>query len=383
MSDEFDPRVHIEDRTTGRRRSVRRDQLTGVDEFINSLQRTFDMPPEMRFQGWQSSDEDHAPGSGRPAYRVVYKTLRTVPTQPAVVVAANCRVMFANDRVTWGEPRYGRALPWRRPDRFLVPDWGRVFYNPVRYVREADDAIPMEAHQETTPPMNYVEVLYLLNETDAEGGHSDRLAGARAAISTLLASLDLVFGPRLLGLRITEEIGEVFDDWHWNQRLDGPTVALEAQAQLKYIDADTAVAQIGAVFDANAGRSEEERARLQIASQWYWRADAETDPVQAFIAHWLTIETLEMDGTNIASLKNAVHALVGGPREQCAAAVGRLQGLRSRLVHGKTRSVSSNQIDAVRSVSSALLERRLLGVISEARRTQLQEAVADASQSGF
>jgi hypothetical protein len=375
--------VHIEDRATGRRKRVRRDQLTGIDDFANSLRRAFDVPPEMRFQGWQGSDENHAPGSGRPAYRVVYKTLRTVPTHPAAVVAANCRVMFANDRVTWGEPRFGRALPWRRPDRFLVPDWGRVFYNPVRYVREADDTIPMEAHQETTPPMNYVEVLYVFNEIDAEGGHSDRLAAARAAISTLLASLDLVFGPRLLGLRITEEIGEVFDDWHWNRRLDGPTVALEAQAQLEYVDADAAMAQIGAVFDANAGRSEEDRARLRIASQWYWRADAETDPVQAFIAHWLTIETLEMNGTNIAPLKDAVHALVGGPREQCASAVGRLQGLRSRLVHGKTRSVSSNQIDAVRSVSSALLERRLLGVISEARRTQLRGAVADASQSGF
>ncbi len=231
--------------------------------------------------------------------------------------------------------------------------------------------------------MNYVEVLYVFNDIDAEGGHSDRLAAARAAISTLLASLDLVFGPRLLGLRITEEIGEVFDDWHWNRRLDGPTVALEAQAQLEYVDADAAMAQIGAVFDANTGRSEEDRARLRIASQWYWRADAETDPVQAFIAHWLTIETLEMNGTNIAPLKDAVHALVGGPREQCASAVGRLQGLRSRLVHGKTRLVSSNQIDAVRNVSSALLERRLLGVISEARRTQLRGAVADASQSGF
>lgn len=381
--DEFDPRVYITNELTGERTPVRRGELTGVDEFLNAVEVNTEMPPETRFQAWQESDEEHPADGGRPAYRVVYKTLRTVPTNPAGVVSPNCRVMFANGRVTWGEPRFGRALPWRRPDRFLLPDWGRLFYGPLRYVREADNTVPIEAHQETSPPMNYVEVLYALNEDAAGGDHQSRLGAARAAVASLLASLDLSFGPRLLGVRITEEIGEVFDDWHWNRRLDGPTVALEAQAELRYVDGEGAAAQIAAIFDANSARSEEDRARLRIAAQWYWRADAETDPVQAFIAHWLTIEALEMTNANIAPVKSVVHHLLGSHQDTISVAVGRLYGLRSRLLHGKARSVSAEQLEVARAVALALLERRLLGILSAERLTALRDGVREANLPGF
>ena len=184
-------------------------------------------------------------------------------------------------------------------------------------------------------------------------------------------------------MRITEEIGEVFDDWHWNRRLDGPTVALEAQADLSFIEAQASLGQIGAIFEANAGRSTEHRSRLRIASQWYWRADAETDPVQKFIALWLIIEVLEMDGTNIAPVKQVVQALTGDVAIPVAAAIGRLHGLRSRLVHGKQNAVSSVQLGAVEAVSLALLERQLLGVLSEDRKIALRQAVRDASSDSF
>lgn len=383
MADEFDPRVHITNGQTGEQTPVRRDELLGVDEFMQSIQVDTELPPEFRFSGWQESDEEHPPGDGRPAYRVVFKTLRTVPTRPAAVVSSNCRVMFANDQVTWGEPRFGRALHWRRPDRYLVPDWGRVYYGPLRYVRDANNTIPMEAHQDTTPPMNFVEILYVLHEDAAGKDHHSRLGAARSAVAPLLASIDLCFGPRLLGIRITEEIGEVFDDWHWNRRLDGPTVALEAQAELRYVDGDTVADQIATMFDANSARSEEDRARLRIAAQWYWRADAEVDPVQEFIAHWLTIEALEMDSPDIAPVKRVVHKQLGGDPAPIAVAVGRLHGLRSKLVHGKTRAVSSRQLTTIRAVSLALLERRLVGIMSTERRKALREAIAEGNLHGF
>lgn len=381
--DQFDPRAYITKRLTGERRLIPREDMTGADEFLEAMQSRFELPPEVRFQGWQESDDEHPVGNGRPGYRVIYKTLRTVPTGPVAVESPNCRVSLMNGTVSWGEPRFGRALPWRRPNRYLIPDWGRVYYNPLRYVRSEDNTVHMEAHQETSAPMNYVEILYVLNDDVASKDHYGKLSAAQAAVAPLLASLDLTFGARLLGVRITEEIGEVFDDWHWNRRLDGPTVALEAQADLAFIEAQAGLGQIRAIFEANAGRSLEHRSRLRIASQWYWRADAETDPVQKFIAFWLVIEALEMDGPNIAPVKQVVQSLTGDDSVPVAAAIGRLHGLRSRLVHGKQDAVSSVQLGAVEAVSLALLERHLLGVLTDDRKSALRQAVQDASSAIF
>lgn len=381
--EEYEPRAYVTNKLTGERTPVRRDQLTGLDEFLESMRADDELPPEVRFSGWQEADDDHPVGAGRAAYRVVFKTVRTVPSAPSAVVSSNCRVLFANGQVSWGEPRFGRARLWRRPNRYLLPEWGRVAYNPWRYIRDQDHVVPLEAHTETTPPMNYLEVLYALSDDAAQGDHYKRLATARATLAPLLASLDLIFGPKLLGVRITEELGEVFDDWHWNRQLDGPTVALEAQSRLHLVNADLASAQIGAIFDANEGRSEEERARLRLAANWYWRADAEIDATQAYIAHWLTIEALEMESTNIAPVKRAVHDLIGGDSGMTAAGIGRLHGLRSKLVHGKSGSVSPRQLASVRAVALALLERRLLGILDEARREALRAAIVDANEDDF
>jgi hypothetical protein len=68
-------------------------------------------------------------------------------------------------------------------------------YNPLRFLREFDVTIPIEAHQETSP----------LGSSPPR--HSDN-----------------------------RRIGEVFDDWHWNRLLDGPKVALEAQTHQRFLD---------------------------------------------------------------------------------------------------------------------------------------------------
>jgi hypothetical protein len=383
IDEEFDPRVHIENLETGERTKVRRGEVKGLDAFIDNMPRNTELPPETQFQAWQEGDENHPIGSGRRAYRVVYKTIRTAPTTPVGVVSSNCRVLFVNGRVTWGEPRFGRALAWRRPDRFLLPEWGRLLYQPLQYIREYDPVVPLQAHQETSAPMNYVEIIYVMNSDLIDDTHGSQLSEARAGISSLLASLDLSYGPRFLGVRITEEIGEVFTDWHWNRRLDGPTVALEAQAEFRYMNADLVLEHVGAIFTANAERSEEERSRLRVASQWYWRADAEVDAVQAYIALWLTIESLEMQSANIAPVKETIVRLSGSDRESVATAAGRLYGLRSMLVHGKTRSVSAGQLNAIRSIAHALLEYRLLGAISDERRSALASAVLLAENKDF
>jgi hypothetical protein len=90
-----------------------------------------------------------------------------------------------------------------------------------------------------------------------------------------------------------------------------------------------------------------------------------------------------MQSANIAPVKETIVRLSGSDRESVATAAGRLYGLRSMLVHGKTRSVSAGQLNAIRSIAHALLEYRLLGAISDERRSALASAVLLAENKDF
>ncbi|MCU1556939.1 MAG: hypothetical protein JWN09_934, partial [Microbacteriaceae bacterium] len=74
--EELDPRVHITDEKTGEVRGVPKSAVTGLDEFAESWKNAVDLPDELTFSGWQMVDDDHPPGKGYPAYRIVYKTIR-------------------------------------------------------------------------------------------------------------------------------------------------------------------------------------------------------------------------------------------------------------------------------------------------------------------
>jgi len=91
---------------------------------------------------------------------------------------------------------------------------------------------------------------------------------------------------------ITEEAGETFDDWHWNRRLNTGLVSAESQAAMRQLEAGTITNEIVPLIEQYQDLPDNERRRLTLACQWYWRADAETDQTTRFISWWLVVESL-------------------------------------------------------------------------------------------
>ena len=78
--------------------------------------------------------------------------------------------------------------------------------------------------------------------------------------------MDLLWGERVLGPVITEEVGAIFDDWHWNRLLGGPTVAWEGQAQIAVASASELRDALEVAFTINREQTEDERERLRVAA---------------------------------------------------------------------------------------------------------------------
>jgi hypothetical protein len=375
---DYDPRVRIHDSNTGETRFAPKDSVIGLDDFIRNWQSNTDLPHEMDFQAWQMVDEAHPAGTGRPGYRLVRKTIRTVPLPQVEIEVANLRLSFSNGPVTFGEPLFHGAMPGRKAGNYLVPEWGRLNVEDgvaSGYTFHPNPHVSVEGYERTTPDGNYLEFLYQLPE--GEWVHyGEMVAAGRAGVAPLTATLDLMYGERLLGPIITEEVGEVFDDWHWNRRLGGRTISLESQARLEVADGHEFSRRLRGVVDGWMDRSDEIRARIRIASQWYWRADAEADSIQRYISYWLCVEALELgENQNILPVKDAVANLLGVPRREVADAVGRIYGIRNRLVHGLIREVDAESLGKLRTLAVALLEHHTLGVVSEERLEGLRAAV--------
>ena len=376
-SDGFDPRANIYDSNTGEVTPVRRDAITGLDEFSEGWQHNTELPHTMSFTGWQMVDDDHPAGSGRPAYRVVHKCIRTVPFPAVNMDRPNLRISFANGPITLGAPVFDTALPARRTGDYLVPEWGQVTEHEGTFVyhHQPDPQIHIRAHQVTTPPCNHIEILYELPQGEWDT-YEDMVAAGRAGISPITATMDLLYGERIIGPTITEEVGEVFSDWHWNRLLGGRTVALESQARLDQFDGAVFAATLGEAIERSIDQPADQRRRRRVASLWYWRAEADPDPVQRYIAYWLVVEALVLDeNADIKPVKAAVRALLDLEPSKVAQAVGRMYGKRSGLVHGKVHEASAVEVADVRALARALLEYHSLGSVGEQRLDALRAAV--------
>ncbi len=376
--DEYEPRARIHDAETGRARPVRRDQIQGLDAFTEAWKSDVDLPHRLLFSGWQMADDAHPAGSGHPGYRLVHKTIRTVPSIPLDLMFPNIQVRFQNGPITWGEPRFEGTLPGRRPGNYLIPEWGTLVTsgNQREYTFTPNVNVHVVAHQETTPDANYVEILYHLPV--GEWTHSDTmLAAGRAGVASVTAMLDFMYGERLVGPVVTEEVGEIFDDWHWNRLLGGRTVSMESQARPEVLDANILGHRLKTAMEGHIEKSPEERSRIRVAAQWYWHADAEPDLAQRYVSYWLCIEALELgENANIKPLKRKVARVLGVEMSVVSEAVGRMYGLRNGLVHGAIREVENNAVDRVSALAAVLLERRTLGQVSAHRLDELRARLA-------
>jgi hypothetical protein len=125
------------------------------------------------------------------------------------------------------------------------------------------------------------------------------------------------------------------------------------------------------LIDSQQALPEDERRRLRLASSWYWRADADPEPTTRFLSWWLAIEALEMPRTtDIRPVRARLADLLGTATEHWVDPVGRLFGLRSRLVHGELEAAGPAAVVLVEKIARVLLAGRLLGTIDPALREE-------------
>ena len=223
--------------------------------------------------------------------------------------------------------------------------------------------------------VSFVEIIVRL-ELDQTAKPADVMNAGRRAVASLRAQLDLTFGPRLLGALLLEEIGSVFDDWHWNRRLDTVQLAAETQVPEEVVPGQRFAEIFSAAASQHLAKDRQQQRRLALASHWYWLAEGEEDPVNRFIQHWIVVEILEMETTNIKPVVQRLadlFPLVGNSVWQDR--VGRLFGLRSNLVHGKQMEVDAQQSQLIGLIAKVLLGSKLTGTIPAAEGTRLMAIV--------
>ena len=151
---------------------------------------------------------------------------------------------------------------------------------------------------------------------------------------------------------------------------------MESQASLDMIDGAVFSGRLAAAIDRHLDLETEERNRIRVAAQWYWRADSEPDRVQRYIAYWLCIEALELgQNDRLWKVKQAVASLLGVEKSEVSESVGRFYGVRSGLVHGSIREVDLEALERVRAVAVALLESHSLGALTPVTYDGLRWAV--------
>lgn len=313
----------------------------------------------------KNADDDHPIGSGKPAYRIVYKTLRTV-THPYVVLEwPNFRVSIANGDINRGGLTVPDAIPARNQRHRVIPEHGRIMRidNSNSYMSCPDLRYTFSGWKENVRALCYVEIIYV-PELSKNVSIEELYSVGRSSVADLKALLDLKYGPRLLAMPITEEVGETFDDWHWNRHIHSSKISAETQATFKSINGNEMIKDLQRLLNRRMDFGERMLRRIKLASQWYWMADAEPDQVMRFTYWRLTIEALEMvDTTNIAPVRDRLAELCGNSSNDWVRVVGPLYGVRSVLLHGNSRDVTEQSIKTAEIIARILLHSRLLDEI--------------------
>jgi Apea-like HEPN len=324
--------------------------------------------------GWQLADAQHPAGGGTPAYRAVFKTLRVaVPT--VSLEWPNLRVRFGHGFVERGGMNLPGAIPARAPNRWLLPESGRLI--PVeagqfRYEPVINMSFHFAAWQNLVADVFFVELLLKTVATEPR----TCLQEGRRTLASLKVMLELEFGSRLLGTMLTEEAGAVFDDWHFNRLLNTEQLGAESQLDVAGIQPEQIDEWAHPQIDDYMSRSETDRHKVGLASEWYWTAIHAEEPVSEFLHLWFAVEVLAMPNTtNIRSVRERLAATVGGEPADWEEFVGRLYGKRGRLAHGEEeRQVTDAELANLRAVVEVLLQAEV-GALDPDRATALRQRV--------
>jgi hypothetical protein len=317
---------------------------------------------------WQRVDEAHAPEAGQPAYRIVFKTLRYVVAD-FVIHFPNLVIRFGHGNVERGGVHLGPAISGRQRAEWYLPEKGRlVGEREKRY--EPDPPLNYEFHgwEETVEDVFYVEMILVCDASE----RASRLADGRRNLASLKTLLDLRFGPRLLGLVLTEEIGELHPDGYWTRSIGSDSLANEWSFDVLGADVDVLRKFNDKLLAGQMARPEAERLKLRLACDWYWSAIHAGDPVAEYLHLWFVVEALAMPNTtNIAPAKARLASALGGAPSDWAL-VGHHFGRRGRLVHGQDeRAVDADALAELRDLVEVLLCLDF-GIVDEERFNRLR-----------
>lgn len=315
---------------------------------------TDDRPDVFTGAGWQRVDEEHPSGSGQSCYRVVFKTLR-VAAQAVELKWPNLLVRIGAGEVESGGFSVQGALPTRVPQNLVLPEFGQwlshddgsVTYEPVGRVDPH-----LQAWEEATPPLFYVEILL---DTVAEEPR-EVIPEGRRRTSGIITMLELTLGSRLIGPVLAEEAGERFGDGHFNRHIGTEQFVWEPQLNVAGLHRDTVTAWSQSILMPWMTQPKQRRQQVSLACEWYQSAKSSSDPVLSFLQYWFAAEVLSMQGsTDVAVLRDLLIQVSPNDEVLWREVIGRLYGRRGDLVHGSATGVSSVYIDAARCLVEYLL----------------------------
>jgi len=306
-----------------------------------------------KMSAWQRVDDKHPPGAGQPAYRVVFKTLRVV-LGPAEIRFPNLLIRFAHGSVERGGVHFGAAVRGRRRGEWYLPESGRLVQEDSGFRYEPDPPLNFEFHgwENTVENVFFVELILVCESAAPDA----RRAEGRRNLASLKTLLELKFGPRLLGLVLTEEVGELHADGHWSRNLASERLANEWSFDVEAVGTDAIQRFNDELLARHLARPKADKLRLRLVCDWYWSAIHADEPVTEYLQLWFVIEALAMpDTTNIAPVKKRLAATLGGQPADWKL-VGLHFGRRSRLVHGNDeRQVDEQILDELRLLVEVLL----------------------------
>ncbi len=314
----------------------------------------------LRAYGWQRSDQQHPPGNGNLGYRAVYKTLKLIPFPSVHLSWPNLRVRMVVEGVEFGGFSVkGDAIPSIFPNKLLLPEYIEISQdgNSITYHGETNLMWEFTAYSKEFPPSGIVEILLEVENSD----ENDIISKGRRKVSPILTILDLVYGERLIGALITEEVVELFPDGHWNRRMISPSVGSESQLNMRKIE-NSQIEQMRRSIDAYQGFGEGDRKNTALATDWFWKSEKEEDRIDRFIQLWICLEALEMPTTNIKPISERLALITSEDYDFWKEPIGRLFGKRSDLVHGNSNEVDEHEIVILRGIAKTLLANRLGGI---------------------
>ncbi len=329
-----------------------------------------DFPDFFAASGWQDTDDEHPPGEGLPAYRVVYKTVKT--HLPEVnMVWPNLVMRFGHGSVRRGGMKLGEALPLRRDGHWLLPQPGETVIEGTTMTFKPSGVTNFEFHawQEEVEELFFVELV--LHTTEERPDR--RLAEGRSRLASLKTFIELAFGPRVLGALVTEGLGEVFPDGHFNRSLESDRVGNEYQMGLAAVTPDEFSAWTRTMLANHLERPVEELQRIGLACDWYWRSTQTSDLVTEYLELWFAVEVIAMpDTADVRPVRKRLSAAFGGSEAEWKEFVGRHVNRRSKLVHGDAkRAVEEQEVESLRDLVKALLELEF-GIEGDERRESLR-----------